>query len=338
MKKIFFYTIVFLGTLAIFAVVGSAVATEKYWWVKVLDFPRIQLLILAAIFLIIFLWLKESWDFWKALFVLGLLAAMGIEVYYIYPYSDLVDPRVASVSAEEAPAESTFDLVVVNVYLHNREVDELFKIIEEADPDMLLAMETNQWWENALQPLDDKYPYGMEYPLENTYGMILYSKYPLLEKEIMFLQYDSIPSFHAMVQLANGKLFGFHGVHPVPPFPGEPNDTRDKEVTLVKVGKMVEDKKLPSVVAGDLNDVAWARRERLFEQEGLLNDVRIGRAIINTYNAKSKIIRWPLDYVYVTQEFAVVDLRRLPDFGSDHFPLYIELSLLPEKEMEALNE
>ena len=327
MKKFFFYTIILLGTLTTLAVLGSAVATEKYWWIKVLDFPRIQLLILAVIFLIVFVWLMEGWDFWKVFFAVGLVAAIGIEVYYIYPYSGLVDPRIESISREEAPAESTFDLMVVNVYVHNRQVLELLEIMEEVDPDMFLAMETNAWWENALQPLDEQYAYGMEYPLDNTYGMILYSKYPLLEKEILFLQYDSVPSFHARVQLPGGNVFGFHGVHPVPPFPGEPNDTRDKEVALVKVGKMVADAKLPAVVAGDLNDVAWARRERLFEQGGLLKDVRIGRGIYNTYNAKSPIIRWPLDYVYATQEFAVADLRRLRDFGSDHFPLYIELSL-----------
>ena len=331
MKKFFFYTTIFLGTLAILVTLGSAIATEDFWWIKVLDFPRIQVLVLAVLFLLIFLWLKEDWGIWKILFVVGLVASIGIQVYYIYPYSGLVEPRIESISREEAPAESTFDLMVANVYIHNRDINDLMAIVEEVDPDLFLAMETNEWWENALQPLDEKYPYGMEYPLDNTYGMILYSKYPLLKQEILFLQYDSVPSFHAQVQLPSGKTFEFHGVHPVPPYPKAPGTVKDKEVALVKVGEMVASNPLPAVVAGDLNDVAWARRERLFEQDGLLNDVRIGRGIYSTYSAKSAIIKWPLDYVYATREFAVIDFRRLPEFGSDHYPIYIELCLPGEK-------
>ncbi|PRY14191.1 hypothetical protein CLV24_1041, partial [Pontibacter ummariensis] len=34
------------------------------------------------------------------------------------------------------------------------------------------------------------------------------------------------------------------------------------------------------------------------------------------------------DYVFVTQEFGVVELERLPDFGSDHFPFYAKLNLV----------
>lgn len=332
MKKFFFYTIIFLGTLVILVTLGSAIATEDFWWIKVLDFPRIQALILAVVFLGIFLWLKEDWGIWKILFTLGLVASISIQVYYIYPYSGLVSPTVGSISQQAAPPQSTFDLMVVNVYIHNRNVDDLLAIVEEVDPDMFLAMETNQWWENALQPLDEKYAYGMEYPLDNAYGMILYSKYPLQNQEIMFLQYDSVPSFHARVSLPGGKEFEFHGVHPVPPVPNAPGPVKDEEVALVKVGNMVASNLLPAVVAGDLNDVAWARRERMFEQDGLLNDVRIGRGIYSTYSAKSWIKKWPLDYVFVTQDFAVVDFRRLPEFGSDHYPIYIELSLLEEEQ------
>ena len=331
MKKFFFYTTIFLGTLAILVTLGSAIATEDFWWIKVLDFPRIQTLILAVIFLGIFLWLRDDWGIWKVLFTLGLVTSVVIQVYYLYPYSGLVSPTVGGISRQAAPPQSTFDLMVANVYIHNRDVDDLLAIVDEVDPDMFLAIETNQWWENALQPLDESYPYGMEYPLDNTFGMILYSKFPLQNQEIMFLQYDSVPSFHARVKLPGGKTFEFHGVHPVPPYPQAPGPMKDEETALVKVGEMVASNPLPAVVAGDLNDVAWARRERLFEQEGILNDVRIGRGIYSTFSAKSWFIKWPLDYVYVTQGFAVVDFRRLPEFGSDHYPIYIELGLLEEE-------
>ncbi|WP_017729761.1 endonuclease/exonuclease/phosphatase family protein [Nafulsella turpanensis] len=327
MKKLFFYLLLLIGTLVILATLGSAIATEDFWWIKILDFPRLQFLILAILLIPLFIWLADDWGFWKVFFLIGLVATIIIQCFYLYPYTELVDPAVEGIAEEEAAPASTFDLMVANVYMHNRQAEDFIHIVQEHDPDILLAMETNNWWEEALQPLDEAYPYGMEYPLDNTYGMILYSKYPLLNQEILFLQYDSVPSFHAQVQLPSGSLFNFHGVHPVPPFPGEPNDTSDEEVALVKVGEMVEALGQPAVVAGDLNDVAWAQRERLFETEGLLYDTRIGRGIIPTFSAKSWIAAWPLDYVFVTNDFALIELKRLEEFGSDHYPLYTKISL-----------
>ena len=336
MKKFIFYLVIFLGVISILVSLGSLIATETKWWIKILDFPRIQTLFLSALCLALFFVLKRGLDnddmtVGRWLFVVGLIASIGIQAYYIYPYSGLVDPRLDSIAAGEAPSDSTFDLLVANVYLHNRRVEELVNIIDERDPDILLLIETNQWWENALQPVDDRYRYGIEYPLDNTYGMILYSKFPLIEEKIRFLNYDSVPSFHTFVELPSGQLFQFHGVHPVPPYPGEPNDTDDKEIALVKVGEMVANTNLPAVVAGDLNDVSWAKRENLFEQKGLLKDTRIGRGIYSTYSAKTIFKRWPLDYIFATEHFSVVEIARLRDFGSDHFPFYGIMSLSESK-------
>ncbi|MBZ9651424.1 hypothetical protein LB454_05260 [Psychroflexus sp. CCL10W] len=41
-------------------------------------------------------------------------------------------------------------------------------------------------------------------------------------------------------------------------------------------------------------------------------------------------MRWPLDHYFVTQEFSLIDLQRLPEIGSDHFPLYVKFVLEPE--------
>ncbi|MEQ8800995.1 MAG: endonuclease, partial [Haliea sp.] len=42
-----------------------------------------------------------------------------------------------------------------------------------------------------------------------------------------------------------------------------------------------------------------------------------------------KLLRWPLDHLYHSDHFTVSELRRLPTFGSDHFPLLVELCYQP---------
>ncbi|MFO1047449.1 MAG: endonuclease/exonuclease/phosphatase family protein [Geminicoccaceae bacterium] len=87
--------------------------------------------------------------------------------------------------------------------------------------------------------------------------------------------------------------------------------------------------RLPVIVAGDLNDVAWSRTSRLFRRLSGLIDPRIGRGPYNSFHAGHRWLRWPLDHVFYSPDFLLHRLRRLPAFGSDHFPILIELEYQP---------
>lgn len=65
----------------------------------------------------------------------------------------------------------------------------------------------------------------------------------------------------------------------------------------------------------------------MFGQSGNLNNVRIGRGLYNTFNANSFIMRWPLDHYFVTEDFSLLKLERLPEFNSDHFAMFAEFVL-----------
>ncbi len=62
---------------------------------------------------------------------------------------------------------------------------------------------------------------------------------------------------------------------------------------------------------------------------GLL-DPRAGRGLYNSYNANNPLFRYPLDHVFHSKHFKLVRIQRLPDIGSDHFPILIELQYEPE--------
>jgi endonuclease/exonuclease/phosphatase (EEP) superfamily protein YafD len=96
---------------------------------------------------------------------------------------------------------------------------------------------------------------------------------------------------------------------------------------MLKVGKKVANRTLPTVVAGDINDVVWSYTDALTGTKELLHDVRVGRGFYNSFNARNWFMRWPLDHVFVTQEFKLKKIERLEKVGSDHFPIYVELVL-----------
>jgi hypothetical protein len=45
------------------------------------------------------------------------------------------------------------------------------------NPAIFLTMESDENWEKALSVLDDDYKHSVKVALNNTYGMLLYSKF-----------------------------------------------------------------------------------------------------------------------------------------------------------------
>ncbi len=328
LKKFFYYLILIVGTLSVGISLLSLLYDVNIWWLKVLDFPRQQVFLISLLCLLLFAIINRRWDFWSVFFSVGLFISFGLQAYYIFPYTPLAKAEVAQADLAQTDKKATISLVIANVYMKNRNAVAFLDIAERAAPDMLLVMETDAWWENALKLLQTQYPYSLMYPVDNTYGMLLYSKHPLIEPDIMFLQHKDVPSFHTKVRLANGQMFYFHGVHPVPPvYSKHPDNKGEEEEELIEVGAMVTQHRMPAIVAGDFNDVAWSHTSRLFQVEGQLNDLRVGRCFCNSFSAQSFFLRWPLDHVYVTKEFELLKMERLATFGSDHFPIYVQLIL-----------
>lgn len=314
--------------MVVVASVASLMYSVSYWYSQVLDFPRLQYLILGAVCLLLFVLLNRRWTWGGGALVLGLISALAIQVSHMAPYYH-GEPMVPSVSVSEADPDNSVGILLANVLQPNERADDLLQIVRDRNPDIVLAMEVDDRWANKLSPLKQNYTHTRIFPASNGYGMALYSKLPLSDEETMFFNIDSVPSMHASVELPSGRTFMFHGVHPLAPVPSSkyPDATGKKEVALGKVAEMVAGHDEPAIVAGDFNDVSWSHTSRMFESRGDLRNARLGRGLYNSFDAKSWFMRWPLDHYFVTEEFGLLEMERLPEFGSDHFPMYARFVL-----------
>lgn len=318
-----------LSLFLIYATFISLVRSD-YWWIRVFDFPRLQILGLLVLTLAATLFYYD--DFMPAHYLVTglLLVSLFYQSYKIFKYTPLAPKEVLSYAGSES--ERTFSLIVSNVYQPNREVNRLIGHVKRYNPDLLLILEADAWWENQLKTIETDYPFTIRKPQDNLYGMLLYSKLKLEDSKIRFLINNDIPSFETTVYLGESGRFKFYCLHPRPPFPSESDTAANRDAELLVVGKDIPNHDVPVLIAGDFNDVAWSNTTRLFQKVSRLLDPRIGRGFYNSFHARYPLLRWSLDHVFHSDHFQLVELKRLAHIGSDHFPIYIKLHYKPEEQ------
>lgn len=305
------------------------VIKHEAWWIRALDFPRLQLTVLGITLLILQLALLDYDKASTWLLVAVTVVALIQEVWWIIPFMPFY-PREVRTSRDSDP-QYRLRILTANVLTPNRKAPELLEIVRRNDPDILVALETDQWWQTQLDSLEPDYPYAVKCPLDNLYGMLVYSRLPLHDTEIQYLVEEKVPSVHALVELPSGDCIQLHALHPAPPSPTENEESLERDAELVIVGKKAAEAKYPVVVTGDLNDVAWSATSLLFRKLSGLLDPRVGRGMLTTYHAQYWFLRWPLDHLFHSNDFTLVQLKRLGRFGSDHFPILVELALQPRR-------
>lgn len=319
----------FLKIVSAFFIASSYVPLIKldHWSVRIFDYPRFQKLIIHL--LLILAWAvfadKDALPWvWIGLLALG---AIYLTVQ-VWPYTFFAKKMIKKVPFQ---VEKGIHLIIANVYQYNTAYQKLLRLIGKRDPDLVFLVETDQAWADALISLHEDYPHRILVPLENTYGMVLYSRLPIVKHQIHHLIDEEIPSIELDVKLRNGQVITIYAIHPTPPVPGESPTSTDRDAEILLVGKKSKANPKPSLVIGDLNDVAWSYTTSLFLKTSELADPRRGRGFFNTFHAKIPLFRWPLDHVFLSSHFGLSAIHVLPGIGSDHFPVELKATLTAEE-------
>ncbi len=317
------------GILAVVITLIPLIAAD-FWWIRMFDYPHIQLtlLTLTAIAAYFFRFEIRSWRDYT--FMAVLVTCFIFQFGKIFPYTPFAAYDVGK-PTEKVNKETGLLLLTSNVLQKNNKTELLITEMKRLKPDVAVFTETDSKWKDAIDSgLGNEYPYKVEVPLDNTYGMILYSKLKLINPQVKYIVDDSIPSIHAHIQLRSGDKIQLHAIHPTPPMPQHNPSSSDRDAEMMKIALESMDSEIPVVVIGDFNDVAWSHTTSLFQSVGELLDVRKGRSFYNSFNARSPIMRWSLDHIFVSEEFRVEKIGIGNDIQSDHFPFYAQLYLQPE--------
>ncbi len=314
------------STIVLLASVIPLIRSD-HWTFRVFEYPRLQKLFLNAVLIVLMLTVY----FPHTVFDVVLVSALAINLIYlgylVLPFTVLAKKQL--LSGTRPADDNNIKVLIANVYQDNRRSNDYRQLIDQCTPDVILMVETDTWWEQQMATIETNYPHQIKMPLNNTYGMLLYSRLELVNGSVNFLVEDDIPSIEVNVKLRSGQLVKLYCLHPKPPVPQEnPRSTeRDKEILMVAEKAKRSD--LPVTVMGDLNDVAWSYTTELFCKISGLLDPRRGRGFFNSFNAKYFFLRFPLDHIFCSTDFSLTSIKRMPHCGSDHFPMCVNLRYTP---------
>jgi endonuclease/exonuclease/phosphatase (EEP) superfamily protein YafD len=327
-----------LTVLAVVVLMLLALSTLPYvetnrWFVRVADFPRLQLLVAIAATLIAAVLLLRRRRLLAGMVVTALLVAATLHAITLWPYRP---GGAAFIDACEPGRE--LSILVSNVLMENRRADALLATAEREQPDLFLALETDAWWDAELAPIGQRLPHRVQDIGDKTYGIHLFSRLPLVQPRIHYFAQQDVPAIIAGVTLPSGETVGFIGLHPRPPRFAQPTTGRDAQ--LYAAAFQLRESDRATVVAGDLNATPWETTIERMRRIGRLVDPRHGYGYLPTYSARSWWRSWPLDHVLYQPGFATLSLARLDDVGSDHFPYLARLCRVdtPERQPPSLRD
>jgi endonuclease/exonuclease/phosphatase (EEP) superfamily protein YafD len=201
-----------------------------WWWVRVCDFPRLQLFVLGLAVLAALLTLGPgSIGGWLG--ATALAAAVLYQGYRILPYTPLWSAR--ALPSRNSDPDRKLRLLIANVLFNNRRSEDLLDLVRATDPDLLLAVETTRSWAEALACLDGRFPHRIKIPQDNAYGMLLLSRPELRDAKVRRLMDRDVPSIVTRVALRCGEEIEFYALHPRPPNAFQASTDRDAEILLV---------------------------------------------------------------------------------------------------------
>jgi endonuclease/exonuclease/phosphatase (EEP) superfamily protein YafD len=229
--------------------------------------------------------------------------------------------------ARDNPSASHLRLLSINVHRANLRADLVLAEIQRTQPDVVLLLEVDAAWLQALEPLRALFPTFIADPRSDNFGLALLARTPVEAAAVIELGGAEIPSVELAIQ-RGGQRVRLLGTHPLPPAtPAYAQARNDQLQAVAEWGRRQVD---PVIVLGDLNVTPWSPHFATLLREGGLQLARPAWSLAASWPAQLPAgLRLPLDHCLVAPGLRVVRYELGEPVGSDHLPLRVEL-LWPE--------
>ena len=305
-KRIDRLALCFGGCLALVTLLGFC--GSSFWLCDLMSHFRVQYFQLSLILI--------AWSLWRRTHLhLALYALLACVNYaLVLPFYFGKPPK---------PTSETVRAVTMNLKADNRQTQKVLDFIKQADADLVVLEEVSPAWGAALQSAD--FPYRLEQIQDGYFGIVLLSRYPLSNARVVQIGASGIPSLVADVHLPRSAITVI-ATHPVPPLNADYSARRDAQ--LAALPSMADQQKYPVLLMGDLNASPWCAPFRSLLKESGLSNSMDHFGFQPSWSPSARFFTLPIDHILHDPQIVIHHRSLGPDIGSDHVPVWVDLSVL----------
>jgi endonuclease/exonuclease/phosphatase (EEP) superfamily protein YafD len=223
-----------------------------------------------------------------------------------------------------AASSHRLKLVLANLNYRSNQYDALIDFVEREQPDIFVAQEVTEQWDQNLRRLRDQLPFVESRPAAGGSGISLYSRHPFTLMPIRIIEGDTRPGILARFDhTATGYVL--LTAHPRTPIGSHCFAARNE--LLLQAADCLNEFAIPKIFVGDLNTTPWSPHYHRFVRSAKLVNVRKGFGLLPSWPTGlwSRLLMIPIDHCLVSNEIAVIRAGTGDHIGSDHLPLVVEL-------------
>lgn len=221
-------------------------------------------------------------------------------------------------------------VAAANLYVSNSSPRAMTAELSGIDADVLILQEVDEKWRERITEAAwyRDFPFRHEARRYDAYGMMMLSKLPLLEPEVLTVA--DVPQLTAQIQV-NDRRIRLLGIHLKPPL-SDANLVEQRRMVRALRSWVEQPGAPPVLVMGDANVTPW--NDLYGELAGLpLTDVtrRVGEFPWPTWAPESIIpgftlALFPVDHVFASELIRIHRLAHTTGNGSDHRPVVADIS------------
>ena len=282
-------------------------------------------------------WFIELFSHFRAQYFVGLLGISLIMflrknkkealIYIIFAFSNcyslvplfLPAPLVSPLDYPFASHRA----MLINVNSEKGDPRLVLDAISAEKPEILVLEEVTDSWMQAMAGLTNTLPYWVAFPREDNFGIALFSKNPLLAKNILFLGEAELPSILASVKV-DGSVLEILATHPLPPAGATYTTLRNEQ--LDHVAECVKGRS-PLLLLGDLNMTPWSPSFHRFIEQSGLHDSTKGYGLQPSWPTQFSPLGIPIDHCLYSRDIHMTYRRTGSRVGSDHLPLIVDFTV-----------